>query len=132
MKEVISIGSLYFDKYKFKKHLKKRKLNGINTEDEYIGKIKEVILNFDRAFEVKRKRNKDQYNLFISKTGWVVLFSINDFMIHSCLKLYDDFTIEEFLRFMKNSDKALLSYKEVNYENYEFQRIIRKIQDSIK
>ena len=82
--------------------------------------------------EKEKKRNKDQYNLFVSETGWVVLFSINDFVIHSCLKMYDGFTPDNFLQFMKNSDKTLLSYNEVDYENYEFQRIIRKIQDDIR
>jgi len=132
MKEVVTIGCLYFDKHKFKKHLKRRKSDGMNTENQYIKKIKDIVLNFDRVFEVKRKRNKDQYNLFVSKTGWVVLFSINDFMIHSCLKMYEGFTPDDFLQFMKDSDKALLSYKEVDYENDEFQRIIRKIQKDIK
>lgn len=58
MKEVIKIGSLFFDKYKFKKHLKKRKSDGMDTEEQYIKKIKEIVLNFDRAFEIKRKRGR--------------------------------------------------------------------------
>jgi len=132
-KQVFITDILSFDEDKFKAHVRKRKKEKlINSEEDYIRIIKDVIYNFDRAFEVKRKRNKDQYNLFVSETGWVVLFSINDFIIHSCLKLYKGLTPDTFLEFMKEANNTILSYKEVDYENYEFQRIIKAIQSDTR
>ena len=132
-KQVFITKLLHFDEDKFKNHIKKRKKEKlINDEDDYIKMIEDVLYNFDRVFYIEKTRNNDQLSFIKSKSGWLLGFTIKDFKIHTCLKIHDFFTVEEFLEHIKNSKKDILEYREVNYEESEFQRIIKRVQEKIK
>ena len=128
-KQVYITELLYFDEDKFKSHLKKRKkYNGINTAKQYDEMIKNIVFNYDKAYEVTKNRGEDQL-LLIRTSDWLLIFSKISFRINTCMKLDDRYdNVDEFLIDMKNSKKNTLTFKEVNYEDSEFKRIIEKIQ----
>jgi len=128
-KQIYITELLYFDEDKFKSHLKKRKkYNGISTAKQYDEMIKDIILNYDKAYEIIKNRGEDQL-LLIRASDWLLIFSKISFRINTCMKLDDRYdNVEEFLIDMKNVKKDTLTFKEVNYEDFEFKRIIEKIQ----
>jgi len=132
-KQVFITKLLHFDEDKFESHIKKRKSEKlIENEADYIEIIEDVLYNFDRVFYIAKTRNNDQLSFIKSKSGWLLGFTIKDFKIHTCLKIHDFFTIEEYLEHLKKSKKDIETYKEVNYEKSEFQRIIKRVQEKIK
>jgi len=128
-KQIYITRFLYFDEDKFKSHLKKRKrYNGISTAEQYNEIIRDIILNYDKVYEIIRNRGDDQL-LLVKTSNWLLIFSKISFRISTCMKIakrYND--VEEFLIDIKNSKKDILTFKEVNYEDSEFRRIIKRIQ----
>jgi len=120
---------LYFDHDKFKSHVRKRKkYNGIGTSKEYQEIIKDIVLNFKKAYEIKKENDRDQLTL-VRKDDWLLIFSKTNFRIYTCMKLDDRYDhIEEFLQDMKKIKKDIIDFKEVDYENSKFKRIIKEIQ----
>lgn len=128
-KQVYITTLLHFDEDKFKAHVKKRKkYNDIGTSKEYQETIKDIIFNFDKAYEITKNRGDDQL-LLIRTSDWLLIFSKINFRINTCMKLDDRYdSIEEFLQDIKRIKKDIIDFNEVDYENSKFKRIIEKIQ----
>ena len=129
MKDTINIGKLYFDENKFKTHVKKRKKQGlIDNELEYIEKIKEIVLNYNKVF-ITRDTNKEKF-ILIKLDNWLLIFDEN-YRISTCYKLTKFDTIEDMLDEYKKF-KKIETYMEVTDENSSYKRIIKGIQDRIR
>jgi len=120
---------LFFDEGKFRTHFKKRrKDDGIKTEKEYLDIIKNIVLNFDKAYEIIHHVNDNQL-LLVNIDDWLLIFSKINFRINTCMRLDDRYeNVEEFLNDIIPKKKDINYFKEVDYDDSKFKRIIEKIQ----
>ncbi len=124
------IGDLWFESFEF--HLKtRRRYNHLSTKEEYIEKIKDVILNYDSAFYVYEKNGYGKFidKIYFGKDKWTVVVKFNKF---NKFKIITSFKLDyKNVKHYLDKRSFKVNYVEVkNGTNYE--ATIKEIQRRIE
>ncbi len=126
------IGKLWFESFEY--HLKTRKrLNHLNTKQEYIEKIKDTILNFDSVFYANERNGYGNWidKIYFGKNKWIVVVKFDEY---NNFNIITSFKLDRFYKNLEHylADRNIfLGYLEVKDGSY-YKRIAEEIRRRIE